>query len=264
MSQKSLHQAVEAIRSDGYVILEHVVSLEHLKLLREKMEADLHTLIQKTDCNNARRTRRRFSQSPPPFAPFVFSDIVANPFVVQVSRSVLGKGMYCNLYSSNTNCPDSEPQPVHVDAGQLWPNVKHAHPEATLAIDIALGDVDEQNGSIELWPGTHLDTSATLWVSQQRVEERNEIAPPVRGNTKKGSALIRDARLWHRGTSNRSAETRFVVTMNHHIYWLERGQPLKFNKGCEASFRSSDLSWHIEFTDNPIDYLRGAVPVSNP
>ena len=53
---------------------------------------------------------------------------------------------------------DAALQPVHVDDGQLWPNLSVAHPPARLVVNVPLRETTEENGAIELWPGTHLDT----------------------------------------------------------------------------------------------------------
>ena len=84
---------------------------------------------------------------------------------------------------------------------------------------------------------------------------RREIAPPVRGNAKKGSVLIRDIRLWHRGVPNPSDRPRHMIAMIHNIRWLQRSKPLRYLKGGEAAFENSELDHNAEFTDEPIDYL---------
>ena len=38
-------QAVQALRTDGYVILENVINHEHLDILRERMDADSQVLM---------------------------------------------------------------------------------------------------------------------------------------------------------------------------------------------------------------------------
>src|SRR5262245_42089455 len=45
MSPEHLTQAVEAIRVDGYIILEDVISPKHLDAIREKMDEDSQKLI---------------------------------------------------------------------------------------------------------------------------------------------------------------------------------------------------------------------------
>lgn len=259
MSQTHLDQAVHAIRQDGYVILVDVVSHAHLDLLREKMDEDLRTLMT-ASVLPFQFVTGHLQQDPPPFTPYVFRDVVANPFIIQVSKQVLGEGVFNSFYSGNTNCPGSGVQPVHVDTGQLWRGLKMAHPAASLVVNIAPMDVTEHNGSVELWPGSHLDTSvalddATIKVEERIVEARREIVPPVRGNTKKGSVLIRDMRLWHRGMPNHSDRPRQMIAMCHNIHWFRRRKRLRFNKGCEAVFENCQLDPNVEFTDEPIDYI---------
>lgn len=254
-----LSHAATALREEGYVVLENVISHDHLDILHVKMEEDLQTLL------TARKLPHNFlrghlQQDPPPFAPYVFRDIVSNPLVIQVSKEVLGAGLYNSFYSGNTNMPGTKAQPVHVDTGQLWSGLKVAHPAASLVINFAPMDVTEENGSIELWPGSHLDTSMsvdspTIKIPDELLEERRKFAPPIRGNTKKGSMLLRDIRLWHGGTPNESDRPRPMVAMIHNVRWLRRGSKAPFGKGCEDVFADSELEWHIRFTDEPIDYI---------
>ena len=171
MSETHLNQAVHAIREDGYVILSDVISHAHLDLLREKMDEDLCTLMT-ASVLPVNFVKQHLQQDPPPFAPYVFRDVVANPWVIQVTRQVLGEGLFNSCYTGNTNCPGSGTQPVHVDLGQLWSGLKMAHPAVSLVINIAPMDVTEHNGSIELWPGSHLDTNVALDDATIKVDER--------------------------------------------------------------------------------------------
>jgi hypothetical protein len=255
MSAAHLSEAVAALRADGFVVLENIVSHAHLDLLRERMDEDSQKLIAAEKWGGAGRLPGHLQQGPPPFAPYVFPDVVANPFVIQVTRELLGEGLYNSFYNGNTNCPGSGTQPLHRDGGHLWPGLTVAHPTASVVVNVSPMDVTEENGSVELWPGTHLDTTADRRIDAATEAARRKMAPPVRGNTKKGSVLIRDIRLWHRGVPNRSDRPRHMIAMIHNIRWLQRGKPLQFNRGCEAAFENSVLDPHVEFTDESIDYL---------
>ena len=256
MSQTHLDQAVEVIRKEGYVVLENVVSHAHLDILRERMDEDSQKLINAEKWGGAGRIKGHLQQGPPPFAPYVFGDIVANPFVIQVTQTLLGEGLFNSFYNGNTNSPGSGTQPLHRDSGHLWPGLKVAHPTASVVVNIAPMDATEETGSVELWPGSHLDTSVDRRIDEQAEEARRKLSPPVRGNTQKGSVLIRDIRLWHRGVPNLSDRPRHMIAMIHNIHWLRRGKPLKFNKGCEAAFENGGgLDANVEFTDEQIDYL---------
>jgi len=257
LSQAKLDQAIEAIRHEGYVILADLVSHDHLDILREKMTEDSLKLIEANKWGGAGRVAHHLQQGPPPFAPYVFRDIVANPLIIQVTKGVLGEGMFNSFYNGNTNCPGSGQQPLHSDMPHLWPNLATAHPAASLVVNIAFLDVTEENGSIELWPGSHLETRTTGRIDEAIAEERRKTTPPIRGNTKKGSVLIRDMRLWHRGVPNQSDQIRHMIAMVHNIHWRTRNQVLKFNKGCEAAFEGIDMDPNVTFVDEPIDYLFG-------
>ena len=241
-------RAVKAIRVDGYVILENVVSHEHLDILRKRMDADSQILINAEKWGGAGRLKGHLQQGPPLFAPYIFRDIVANPYVIQVTKELLGPGLYNNFYNGNTNCPGSRTQPLHRDSSHLWPEQEVAHPTTEVVVNISPQDTTEENGSVELWPGSHLEVSGTV-IEPEREEARRKIAPPIRGNTKKGSVLIRDMRLWHRGVPNTSDMPRHMIAMIHRISWLKSNRKLKYKTGCEVAFENSDLDHNAEFLD---------------
>ena len=255
LSSAHLNQAVAAIRNDGYVVLADIVARDHLDQLHKRMDEDSQPLFDAQQWSGAGGLPGHLMLGPPPFAPFVFRDIVANPFVIQVSQAILGDSFFNGLYSGNTNCPGSATQPLHRDVGHLWPELTVAHPAASLVVNIAPHDVDEESGSIELWPGSHLDPSFGSVIDAETEAARRAIAPPIRGNTRKGSVLIRDMRLWHRGVPNLSDRRRHMIAMVHNIGWLVRGRTLSFGKGCEAAFPDSVLDHNVVFTDEPIDYV---------
>ncbi len=113
LSDTHVKRAVEAIRIEGYVVLENIVNHEHLDIFRERMDADSQKLINAEKWGGAGMLKGHLQQGPPPFAPFIFKDIVANPYVIQVTKELLGAGVYNNFYNGNTNCPGSGTQPLH-------------------------------------------------------------------------------------------------------------------------------------------------------
>ena len=260
LSQHHLDRALQALRLGGYVILENIVDHAHLDILRERMDTDSQKLIATQQWGGAGRLTGHLQQGPPPFPPYVFRDIVANPFVVQVTKALLGEGVFNNFYNGNTNCPGSVLQPLHADGRHLWSGMKVAHPTATVVVNISPMHVTEENGSIELWPGSHLDTTVNRRIDEATEVARREINPPIRGNTKKGSVLIRDVRLWHRGVPNESDSPRHMIAMIHNVTWLQRERRLQFGKGCETEFENSDLDANADFVDSEYDYLSRESP----
>lgn len=240
LTDLQVEQAISSIRSEGYVVLENIINHDHLDTLRERMDADSRKLIKAEKWGGAGMLKGHLQQGPPPFAPYIFQDIVANPFIIQITKELLGEGVYNNFYNGNTNCPGSGTQPLHRDGDHLWQNMETAHPTAEVLVNISPQDTSEENGSVELWPGSHLDVSGRH-IDEKHEARRREIAPPIRGNAKKGSALIRDMRLWHRGVPNLSDEPRHMIAMIHRIYWLRSRRRLKYEKGCEKHLKTATL-----------------------
>ncbi len=265
LGHANLKLAIRAVREEGFVILGNAVSHDPLDVLRPRMTADSQRLISIRKWGGAGRLEGHLQQGPPPFAPFVFRDIVANPFAIQVTHGLLGDGMYNRFYNGNTNCPQSRMQPLHADAAHLWPSLPEAHPPASLIVNVALTDVTVDNGSTELWPGTHLITSDQRQISAEIEARRRLVAPPVRANTAKGSLLIRDARLWHRGMPNPSDEIRHMIAMIHNIHWLQRPAKLLFDARCQDQFPDDTrLDHNAQFTHRPLHYLFSRFPTLEP
>ncbi len=257
-SEENLHRAIKAIRESGFVVINDVVDHAHLDVLRGKMETDLEK-VRALPVVPHNFLWGNIQQDPPPYAEYVFRDVVANRFICQVTRTLLGAGAFNNYLSGNSNVPGSGLQPVHVDAGQLWPNLDVAHPTARLAVNLALDDTTEENGVIELWPGTHRDTRMTVGRSlrllEEDVAERRAVEPPVLGMTRKGAFLIRDLRLWHRGTPNTSEDTRFMIAMIHNIAWYKRAGRFDLDKRCASVFEGCVIENAIPLVDEPSDYV---------
>jgi hypothetical protein len=115
--------------------------------------------------------------------------------------------------------------------------MKLAHPCSGVVVQVCLVDTDERNGAIELWPGTHRDTTMhrgleTLRVPTDRVEARRAVAPPWRGGTRLGDVLLRDVRIWHRGMPNHSDQPRHMLAMFHRPGWFQR-IPVAFRRDAQ-------------------------------
>jgi len=256
LSVSHLKKAIDAIHEEGYIILGNIVSHNHLDLLNEKMTQDSHTIVSSnSDRWEGRRTTGHLQQGAPPFAPYIFPDIVANPIVEHVSITLLGEGAFNGFYNGNTNTPGSTQQNLHMYTGHLWPNLNPSHPTASVVVNIPMIDVTEERGAIELWPGTHLDGDVSRHLDEVTEEAQRKVRPPVRGTTKKGDVLIRDMRLWHRGASNLSDMHRHMIALVYYVGWLCRGRPIRYVKGCEEAFKNSRVDPHATFLDEPYDYL---------
>jgi hypothetical protein len=253
-----LSQARSALQQDGIVILKDVVEVAHLEFLHERMRSDLETILNRPDVPFQFNTGN-VQQDPPPFPPYLFRDILVNPIVVAVTKSILGPGLKNTFYSGNTALPGGTRQPVHSDTNHLWPDLEVAHPAHMLVVNVPVVDMDARNGSTEIWPGTHLDTTmgaqmSTIQVPVEALDRRRAVVPPLQPTVKRGSVVIRDMRLWHAGMPNLTDQARPMIAMIHIVRWLPSGK-MTFAKGSEEFLADSDLVTPAEFVDGPIDYL---------
>ncbi len=258
MTMEHREAAIKAVREDGFVVLTNAVSLDHLAILRERMLGDLETILARPDAPFNFNTGN-VQQDPPPFPPYLFKDILLNDMAIAVTKGVLGAGVKNSFYSGNTALPGGTRQPVHPDVAQLWPDLPQATPAFGLVVNIPLVDVSVENGSTEIWPGTHLDTRYSISQGSLRIPEdvlnaRRAIVPPIQPTIPVGSIVIRDIRLWHAGTPNHTQMPRPMIAMIHWISWWTEGS-VTFPQSAEDFLKHPDLTTVAHFVDGPVDYL---------
>lgn len=258
LNDENLQIAVEAVQRDGFVVLVDVVDLAHIAELRQRVLSDCELLLARKD-TPFNWVSGNLQQNPPPFPPFLYRDLLVNEYAIQVTSAILGSGLRSAFYSGNTALPSDQRQPVHADSGQLWPNLDVAHPPYQLVINAPLVDMGPDNGSTEIWPGTHTDTTVVMQqgdikVPAEALDARRLVSPPLQPNVKAGSLLIRDIRLWHAGMPNRTQSPRPMVAMIHSVCWWPTSA-LRFPKGTEALFEHPVLTTHAEFVDVVADHI---------
>jgi hypothetical protein len=259
MTPEHREAAVQAILSDGFVVLNNVIDTRHLDLLHARLLEDLQALMAREDAPY-NWNRGNIQQDPPPFPPYLFRDVLLNEIVIAVTTAVLGRGIKNTLYTGNTALPGEERQPVHADTVHLWPRLEVAHPPVHLVVNVPTVAMSAENGGTEIWPGTHRDTTLTaghdIKVPADALERRRREAPPIQPTVRKGGVLIRDMRLWHAGMPNRTDRPRPLIAMLHVPGWLETGKPLTFPKSTEAFFEHPELRMCARFVEEPIDHIR--------
>ena len=248
------------IDEDGFVVLADVVDPEHIAVLRDKMLEDLPAILSRDD-TPFNFTRSNVQQDPPPIEPYLFKDVLVNEFVIDVTEAVLGKGLVNAFYSGNTALPNTDQrQPTHADIGHLWPNSAHATPAYALVVNLPLVDMDASNGSTEIWPGSHLDTSVAMQegdikVAPEKLDAWSATRPPIQPKVRAGSVLIRDIRMWHGGTPNPSDQARPMIAMIHWVGWWHHGGAMPMSVAAKSILDHPRLKTNARFVEGNIDYL---------
>ena len=260
LNSQHLEAAIRALREDGIIVLAGVASKPSIDALLERSLIDVQELVNRPDAP-FNWVKGNIQQDPPPFPPYLFRDILVNDIVISVTKAILGAGLRCGFYSGNTALPSESRQPVHADEGQLWPNLEAVPPGHAYVVNVPLVDVAPQNGSTEIWPGSHLDPTVAIQAGDivlptDQIEARRLVRPPIQPVVNAGSVVIRDIRMWHAGMPNRTQSPRPMLAMIHAIAWWPTGK-IRFAKGSEPYLEHADLKWNAEFADGTIDHISG-------
>lgn len=172
------------LQDTGVVVLPEPLPAAFVAELREAL---LGLLDRYTGAFEPNRGARRHQMYLPFEPPFSDPRLWADPAVLDVVERVLGPEAECTYYGSDTPFPGSEHQPVHQDGGPLFPGWEPRPPLYCVAMNVPLVDVDEADGPLEWFPG---------------VDRPGPDAEPRRFTGPAGTILLRDTRIWHRGSPN--------------------------------------------------------------
>jgi hypothetical protein len=288
-----LVEATEALLRDGVMILGQAVDSSILDRLDARMSADLETLLRRPE-RAENFAAGHLQQDPPPEIELMPGEVMANRWALEICRRAMRQAVSLNRYTNNTNMAGSEIQTLHVDEGQLWPGLPLPHAPARLTVNIPLSSTGVGHGATEVWLGTHLDTrirqsaptpaegaqrALTYLLAARRANlrprvdrrvglavpdvvaaQQGEVRPPVHVETRVGDVIIRDPRMWHRGTANHSGRTRFMLALTYDPMWRKPDASLTLPSQSRELFERADLSTSATFVEGPIDYLDRYLP----
>jgi ectoine hydroxylase-related dioxygenase (phytanoyl-CoA dioxygenase family) len=227
-----VERAVDAFRDAGYVVLEDCLSLPtvdelrgaYMRALRDKIDRLQIAPVSPDDRGVGNDSVRidfrpeggnhdlnRWNMHLPSRLPFLVTDVVANPLAVPIVDALLGADCVLPIIASDTPLPRSGFQNIHQDASAF-----------RVTVNIPLVDFHEDNAPIEVWPRTHRpepqdpsgrSSPTPLGISEGDLSRIRASVPSERLLLRAGSFLIRDQRLVHRGTANRSTEPRPMLSL---------------------------------------------------
>ncbi|KAJ2903068.1 hypothetical protein MKZ38_010489 [Zalerion maritima] len=243
LSDRNLETAVRHVHKDGLVVVEDVIPHDQLDLLNTKMVQDARSLQARGEDGPFNYNLGNLQQDAPPVKDYFFPSIFTNPIATQITSSVLGpcpKWTFNSANSAMPPLPGSSPQrqPVHSDA-----DFAHLEHPFALVVNAPLITMTPENGSTEVWLGTHTGPElsgthaqegahgerASGRIRKELLEKRREDGMgPIQPVVKKGSIVIRDLRLWHAGMPNSSQDVRVMLAMIHFAPWYRNKMRLEF------------------------------------
>lgn len=228
LSQEHHSQAARELQVVGYTILERALSPDLVGTLHSAFMVKLDQNIHQIGANRGKQ--RQGGVALPIDRPFSDPEVLGNPLALDIVADLLDGDIVCSYFASDTPLPGSEYQPAHRDGKFLFPGLAVTLPPYMFELNIPLVDFREDNGPLEVWPGTHLlanlepsDAGALLRPAEEErktdVQQFAEQLQPQRVLMPAGSFLLRDPRMWHRGSPNRSTAARPMLSIAYNRPW---------------------------------------------
>jgi len=260
-------EAVAFLHKDGIIVLDNAISKPHLDTLNNLLSTEALEIAADPDHHfNFGRETQNMDQAPPPTKDLMFKDIWCNPFAAAVLAGILGPRPVVHYANGNTALKATGRQPVHSDAEFEHPMFPFA-----MVVNINLIDTDASNGATEFWPGSHhcstvddhvIADPATghrlLHIKPEHVEARRRHSPPIQAQTKKGSLIIRDLRLWHAGMPNRTDEPRIMLAFVAQPAWFQGRSKVKLPLSVKPLVESwgEELGFDAEWVEGEVDHKK--------
>lgn len=230
LTAEKLREIKHSFETIGFAVVGGLISAETCELLAQTIVEDVAAIRTRDErTQHEQRTGHGHLQlGLRRYAPFVRSELVANPLIESIIATLLGEGAWLGFYNGNVNTPGSGFQPLHLDrpfswkseeaaaaAGQPWPP-----PTTTISCSVGLIEITEENGATEIYPGTQRETAVLQWQPGERPENYPDLmekwGPPSRMTIPHGGICFRDPRMWHRGVSNQSKTIRPMIGLTYH------------------------------------------------
>ncbi|MCX4162789.1 MULTISPECIES: phytanoyl-CoA dioxygenase family protein [Paraburkholderia] len=131
--------------------------------------------------------------------------------VMQVVNRLIGPKAVCYLIASDTPLAGAGFQGAHQDFTRF-----------SIALNIPLVDVTNDNGPTEVWPGTHRNgefDTRPYFIPADDARALSVGRRPVRLTVPAGTLIVRDHRLLHRGSANLTPDARPMLS----IYYVLAG-----------------------------------------
>jgi ectoine hydroxylase-related dioxygenase (phytanoyl-CoA dioxygenase family) len=264
LNEETIDVAANLVRVNGYVILEGVLPKEKVEQLRNAYLQGLDWFIDKHG-KEIYEKKKGFNEGTNhlgillPFAePFIDPLVIEHPFALAIIDRLLGKDSIVTLFSTNTSLPGGQKaQPVHSDAGAHYGDLfPVALPLTEVVFNIPLVDVNDNNGPMEIWPGgTHLLPDNAYGPNGYNLEQLAPHMQSIKVHMPAGSILIRDSRMWHRGTPNRGNEPRPNLALIYRAYGTDNSISIpqetydNLSERAKHLFRTQKIGYPaIEFT----------------
>ena len=219
-------QDAEALRRDGYVVLERLIDREQLRAVREELAPYLQGRLMGRNEFEGLFSERVYATlaKAPSLAP-----LVEHPRVLGVVDEFLQPTYLLSAAIAILVHPGETPQAFHTDDGAA--RIDRPRPMLGVSAIWALDDFTADNGATEVIPGSH------LWEHEEYPPPDDDRAVPI--VMPAGSVVIFAGTLQHRGGANRSTGERLGFTPQYCQPWLRQLENMVLAVPPQAAARYS-------------------------
>jgi len=216
------------------IVLEKVYSqklIEDLKVAHEKHFEKWYMSNVINTTKSEQRAKDGFEVLLPMIPPFSSKEFVQSPFLLPVIEAVVNaKRLEINMFSSVTSLPGAPTQHWHRDAGALfeYDEFPYSLPCHGALMFVPLVDLVKENGATEFYPKAHHQCHSKDRTDLHDGGNRQLLVCPfvkerMMVTGKRGTVILFDYRMLHRGGPNNSDEPRSVMYLSWvREWWVDR------------------------------------------
>ncbi|KAI0140264.1 hypothetical protein BJ166DRAFT_630461 [Pestalotiopsis sp. NC0098] len=165
----------------------------HLRVFPGKLESDgLESVEKRPLWGRHWSDRGNIPHEPVSEEGYIFADVLAKPWAADVIQCMFGSGSVPRFHSTDTAFRAGGRQPLHIDADSNFPGIPFGY-----RVNIDLVDTSIENGSTEVWLGSH----------------RCRMSLAMQSSLPKSSLVIRDFKLWRDGMPNKTDDPRVMLAL---------------------------------------------------
>src|SRR5262245_59761805 len=205
---ETLSAELDALATDGFVILERVLTPGEIAALRAALEPYLqgqHFGRNRFEGLRSQRVYALLAKDP------VFGDLVSHPRILRLLDRLLEPNYLLSAALAIHLGPGEDAQAFHHDDGSY--HIPRPRPPVAVSTIWAIDDFTADNGATELIPGSH------RWGDERPAADDARVRRMVMDA---GSVVVFLGTVWHRGGANRSDRPRLGITPQYCQPWARQ------------------------------------------